>query len=253
MGFCTINDNIEIHYQWINEKASGTPLVFLHEALGSIGQWKDFPEKLCTALNRKGLVYERQGHGLSSPFKEKRKSNFLYKYAIEELPAVLRALEIDEPVDLFGHSDGATIALLFAAYFPLQTNRVLSEAAHVFVEKETVDGVKPAKVLFETTDFKQKLAKYHPNDVESMFYAWHDIWTAPDFQDWNIEEELKKIKAEVLAIQGDQDEYGTLAQLDSILEHTGGECTIEVVKGCKHIPHLQQKQKTLDLAIPFFI
>jgi len=239
-----------IHYEWILPNSSkSTPIVFLHEALGSIGQWKSFPFELCQTLSTTGVVYERQGHGRSSSFTNERTPSYLHDYALKELPEFLDRLEIFEPVHLVGHSDGGSIALIFAAHFPERVSRVVTLAAHAFVESETIEGVKAAAPMYE--EIKPKLTRYHPNDVDALFFAWQNIWLSEEFQDWNIEQEVSNIEAQSLIVQGDHDEYGTLDQVNRLKDAIGDSATIKVIENCRHIPHLQQPTATQDVILQF--
>ncbi len=243
--------DVSIHYEWINPtcKENGI-LVFIHEALGSIGQWKEFPSSLCNATGLAGLVYERQGHGNSQGFTEIRRTNYLHDYAIIELPAVLEALHIHCPVTLVGHSDGGSIALLFASAFPQRVNGLISMAAHVFVEKETLEGIQPAVDIYEPV-IREKLKKYHPNEVDELFFAWANTWQSEAFRKWNITKELEKVNCPVLALQGDTDEYGTSAQLEAIKESCSGKVQTMLIQNCRHIPFLQQPEVTLETISEF--
>jgi pimeloyl-ACP methyl ester carboxylesterase len=244
MPFANCN-GISIHYSWVNPSLDTAPIVFLHEALGSIGQWKGFPQELCDALQCKGLVYERQGHGHSDAFSTQREADYMHRYALNELPALLTALNIDK-VHLFGHSDGGSIALIFAATFPKICLSVVSEAAHVVVEDETIGGIAPAVEAYTRTSFREKLRNYHGSKTDALFEAWSKTWQSNFFRDWNIINELPNIQCPVLALQGDADEYGTPLQLELIQKHTTGRTELELIANCKHIPHLQQKDKVME-------
>ena len=244
MPFATCN-GVSIHYRWVNPTLATPPIVFLHEALGSIGQWKDFPQELCDALQCRGLVYERQGHGHSDALSTQREADYMHRYALDELPALLEALKLDK-VHLFGHSDGGSIALIFAATFPKICLSVVSEAAHVIVEDETIAGIAPAVEAYANTSFREKLHNYHGSKTDALFDAWNKTWQSDFFSDWNILNELGSITCPVLALQGDADEYGTPLQLELIRKHSSGRTEIELIANCKHIPHLQQKSVVID-------
>lgn len=252
MPFAVLSNGVKLHYQVVNEGGSEGTIIFLHEALGSIGQWKDFPKILCKQTNLRGIVYERQGYGKSSAETEQRKVDYLHRYALQELPQFLEALELSEPIHLFGHSDGGSIALIFGAAYPAQVQSIITEAAHVFVEKETLEGIAPALEAFQTTDFKKKLSKYHGDQTESVFYGWYNTWNLPDFKKWNIEGLLSKVTAPTLIIQGEKDEYGTLAQVDAIETKLGSEYTQRIIlDGVGHVPHLKEKEQTLRASVDF--
>lgn len=222
-------------------------LLFLHEALGSIPQWKAFPQELCDALQLNGIVYERQGHGNSSPLTELRNETYLHNYAHQELPMLLETiLSPDKKVILVGHSDGASIALLFTSHYPKKVIGVVSMAAHVIVEEVTLHGIAPAVKAFENKKL-EGLRKYHGEKTEDLFYAWANTWNLPSFRDWNICTELKTINCPVLAIQGENDQYGTEKQLLLIQEHIPLKTTLNLIKHCGHHPHLEQTNFVIDL------
>jgi pimeloyl-ACP methyl ester carboxylesterase len=231
--------------------AHGIRLVFLHEGLGSISQWRDFPAELCLACDLPGLVYERWGFGHSEPLTEPRPSDYLHYEAWESLPEVLEHCGCAEAPVLIGHSDGGTIALLFAAAYPDRVKAVITEAAHVFVEEVTLVGIRAAKHAYETTDLPQRLARHHGANTEAMFRGWCDTWLRPDFRHWNIEAELSKISCPVLAIQGQQDEYGTPAQVQAIAAGVSGPVQTLLIRNCGHIPHDEARQTVLTASADF--
>lgn len=229
--------------------ATGRPvLVFLHEGLGSIGMWRDFPDALCAATGCPGLVYDRPGHGASSAVAAPRGPGFFLEEAVTVLPALLAACNIDDAL-LVGHSDGGTIALLHAGRFPVRG--LILEAAHVFVEQICLDGVAAARIAWRDTDFPLRLARHHGDNTGAMFHAWADMWSADWFRDWNLEPELPKVTCPVLALQGDADEYGTVAQLDAIAAGVSGAVETVLVPGSGHSPHLQAREDVLSLMAEF--
>lgn len=215
-------------------------LVFLHEALGSIGQWKSFPQQLCKAMQLNGIVYERRGHGQSSSLTEKRTNRYLHEYAWDELPELLDViLPKEKQIILIGHSDGASIALLFAARFPQRVKAVVSMAAHVIVEDVTLKGITPAVKAYEEGKLAG-LQKYHGEKTEELFYAWAHTWNLPEFRDWNICKDIESIACPVLALQGINDQYGTELQLDLIESSTpNAEVTKVLLHKCGHHPQLE--------------
>jgi pimeloyl-ACP methyl ester carboxylesterase len=227
------------------QHAGGPPLVFLHEGLGCIAMWKDFPARLCERLGLEGIVYDRWGHGLAEPLDRPRTVRYLHDEAQIFLPALLRELGIGRAI-LVGHSDGGTIALLFAAAFPALTAAVVAEAAHVFVEEITLAGIRAAVEAYATTNLPQRLARYHGAKTESIFRAWHECWLSPAFRDWNIEAELARIVCPTLVLQGEADEYGTPAQVTAIAKGVTGPAETALLPGCAHIPHLQAAEAVLD-------
>lgn len=228
----------------------GPPVVFLHEGLGSIALWKDFPAVLCRRLRLPGIAYDRQGHGRSAPLDRPRDARYLHEEAELVLPAVLDALGVPRAV-LFGHSDGATIALLFAAAHPARVAAMISEAAHLFVEEETLAGIRAAVEAYATTDLPRRLARYHGDKTEALFRAWSGTWLSPAFRDWRVEAEVARVTAPVLAIQGAEDEYGTPAQVEAIKRLAKGPVETALLPGCAHVPHHQARDKVLDLAAGF--
>ncbi len=189
-------------------------LVFLHDALGSVEQWKQFPEKLAHACVCNAVIIERQGSGQSSPFTEKRNTDFLHHQAYEVLPKLLEKLHIKNPI-LIGHSDGGSIALLYASKFEVKA--VVSIAAHVFLEQITLEGIRES---MKHKDFlKLKLSKYHGEKTDALIHAWADTWLSDEFTDFNIEKELTNITTPTLVIQSEDDNYGTLRQVDSIFNN----------------------------------
>ena len=232
------------------EQAASTCLVFLHEGLGCVEMWKTFPERLCEATGLPGLIYDRQGHGRSSPLTETRTPEYQHEEALDFLPQVLRRLNIQRPV-LIGHSDGGTIALIFAARFPDWPVCVVTEAAHVFVEEVTVQGIRQAKQAFETTNLPDKLAKYHGDKTRDIFSAWADTWLDPKYHSWNIESELPSIRCPLLVIQGEKDEYGSLEQVESIVDNSSGPAEPLIIPGRGHIPHLEAEDEVIEGVVGF--
>lgn len=220
-------------------------LVFLHEGLGSIPQWKDFPHELATRSGLPFLIYDRLGHGRSDPLTFPRASDFMQQQA-SELQLILRTLELSNPLVLIGHSDGGSIALLYAARYPQNVKGAITEAAHVMVEDVTRAGLERAVAAYESGSLRKGLEKYHGSNTDTMFHGWADTWRSPQFQSWDIRQTLHDIKAPVLAIQGSEDEYGTPQQLHEISRHCGAHCELFLVPGCRHIPHLQARQPVVD-------
>ena len=223
-------------------------LVFLHEGLGSVALWRDFPERLARATGRRALVYSRAGHGNSPVPDTPRTPRFMHDEALEVLPELLATHGIEKPV-LVGHSDGGSIALIHASRHPV--TKLVLLAPHVFVEDLSVASIAEARETFETTDLRDRMARYHRNP-EATFRLWNDIWLAPEFRDWNIEDVLPAITAPVLAIQGEHDQYGTLAQIDAIEAGVAGEFE-RVVLDARHAPQLEAPEETLNAAAEFIL
>ncbi|MGO9139032.1 MAG: alpha/beta fold hydrolase [Syntrophales bacterium] len=225
-------------------------LVFLHEGLGSIGQWRDFPEKICVATGCPALVYDRWGHGDSDPLTKSRRPDYLHDEALLSLPEVLRQCAIDKPI-LIGHSDGGSIAIIYAGTYPQKVAGIITEAAHVFVEDVTVKGIQRAFEIYESTDLRTRLVRFHGSNTDLMFRGWADIWLSPEFRDWNIESYLAYITCPLLAIQGKDDEYGTPAQVDSIVGKVLGPARGSLIDNCGHIPHVQATEDVFAEMVNF--
>jgi pimeloyl-ACP methyl ester carboxylesterase len=218
-------------------------LVMLHEGLGSAAMWKDFPDRLADATGCRVIVYSRRGYGASSSLGEERTPNYMHEEARYWLPLVLDRLDVRRPV-LFGHSDGASIALIHAAEPAARVAGVVGLAPHVKVEPLTIASIAQAKIAYETTNLRGRLASYH-SDVDSVFWSWNRIWLSPAFRRWNIEALLPAIRAPVLAIQGRDDEYGTLEQIESI-RRALPETELLVLNQCRHSPHRDQPSAVLQ-------
>jgi pimeloyl-ACP methyl ester carboxylesterase len=234
-----------LSYEWIEGDGRTRPtLVFLHEGLGSIRQWRDFPVKVVAATGCRALVYDRYGYGQSDVLEEPRRSvRFMHDEALVSLPELRRKLGIDDPI-LVGHSDGASIALIHAGAGHAARG-VAVMAPHVFIEPICIESIKKAANSFETTDLPARLERYHRN-ARKTFYGWAEVWLDPDFERWDIREEyLPNIPAPVLAIQGENDEYGTMAQLDEIAARVAGPCELLKLEDCGHSPFRDQPEKTL--------
>jgi pimeloyl-ACP methyl ester carboxylesterase len=225
-------------------------LVFLHDSLGSIDTWRDFPAALAKRTGLRAVIYDRQGYGRSAPFAgEPRTSDYLAREA-RVLFALLDELEIGKAI-LFGHSDGGSIALIAASERPERIAGVVTEGAHVFVEEETLDGIRAAKAAFETTDLARRLARYHGDKVPAIASAWIDTWLSPAYRSWNIESYLPGARCPALIIQGERDEYGTLAQVDAITRRFGGPARSLVIPDIGHTPHREARDAVLDEAADF--
>jgi len=237
-------------YEWLEGDAAKPALIFLHEGLGSIRQWRDFPARVAEATGRRALVYDRYGYGQSDILEEKRrKVTFMHDEAHGALPQLLAKLDIENPI-LVGHSDGASIALIHAGS-GAKVRGVAVMAPHVFIEKICLDSIVKAKRTFETTDLPERLGRYH-RDVRKTFYGWADVWLDPDFERWDIRDDyLPKVTSPVLAIQGYDDEYGTMAQLDEIERCVKGPCELVKLEKCGHSPFRDQPEKVLGVLMKF--
>jgi pimeloyl-ACP methyl ester carboxylesterase len=240
-----------IAYEWIGERAPGKPvLVFLHEGLGSIRQWRDFPAKLAAASGCPALVYDRYGYGQSDLLQEPRRTvRFMHDEALVAFPKVLSDLKVENPI-LIGHSDGASIALIYAGAGH-QVRGIVAMAPHVFIEPICLESIRNAVESFESTDLASRLGRYH-RDARKTFYGWADVWLDPEFKAWDIRGDyLPSIRCPVLAIQGRDDEYGTMAQLDEIARRVKGPCELLKLEDCGHAPFRDQPEKTLASVTTF--
>ena len=227
---------------------ANTTVVMLHEGLGSVAMWKDFPERVAEATSSGVLVYSRYGHGKSERLAEKRSVDFMHHEAKVVLPELLRQFEIERPI-LLGHSDGASIALIYAGTWPAQVRALILEAPHVFVEDLGIRSIAAIRKLYESSALPQRLARYHDH-ADETFRGWNDIWLDPQFRDWNIEEYLAAISCPTLVIQGEDDEYGTLAQVEAIQRRVPATQSL-ILPHCGHSPHRDQPSLTLDAISKF--
>ena len=218
-------------------------LVFLHEGLGSISHWKSFPAKVAASTGCPVLVYSRYGSGNSDPLEKPHAVSYMHDEALKSMPELLAQLKIEAPI-LIGHSDGASIALIYAAVHDRVRGLVLL-APHVFVEDLSINSIAEAKHKFETTNLCEKLARHH-RDPARTFWGWNNIWLHPDFRRWNIEEYLPRINCPVLAIQGFEDQYGTMAQVEAIARQSAGPVQILRLHDCRHSAHRDQPEAVLD-------
>lgn len=234
-----------------NAVTDAPTIVFLHEALGTIRMWRDFPAKLAKATGCPVLIYERRGHGRSDPHEiVPRPIDFHNEETDRFLDGLIRDQKLHRPI-LFGHSDGATLALKYAARFPDVPRAVISLAAHVNVEDITLAGIEEAAKLYETTDWKTRLERHHFDRTDTVFRAWVDTWRQPAFRDWQMIDELPAITCPLLVIQGKTDQFGSDRQVELICQHTGGAATPLILPDCGHIPHLEQPDAVLNTSLDF--
>jgi len=242
---------IHLEYEWVGvPRSAAPPVVFLHEGLGSISMWKDFPRELCAAHGLSGFVFSRYGYGNSTPKPrdEHWPVDFMAQQANEVLPALFAAVDIERP-RLFGHSDGATIALLYAARHPAAG--VVAVAPHLFVEEISIRSIELARDAFESSDLRSRLARHHA-DPDSAFRGWNDAWLSPEFRSWNIEADVASITCPVLAVQGEDDEYGTLEQIRALARRVP-QSELLVLPECGHSPHRDQPQRLIRDTGAFFL
>jgi pimeloyl-ACP methyl ester carboxylesterase len=228
-------DDAELEAQWIGAPSRGPALVFLHEGLGSITQWRDTPAAIAEAAGLPALVYARRGYGQSTAVAVPRPLSYMHDEAAM-LPAVLAAAEIDGgDAILVGHSDGASIAIIAAGIGAVAPRALVLIAPHVFVEDLAVESIARAAEAYLTGDLRARLARHHA-DVDGAFWGWNRAWLDPGFRAWNLTAFLPAITCPVLVVQGERDEYGTLAQVDAIARGVRGEIEVEVVPGAGHAP-----------------
>jgi len=224
------------------------PVVVLHEALGSVSHWRDFPQRLADACGAEAIVYSRLGHGRSSRREGPYGAGYLEEEALDWLPALLESLRVARPV-LFGHSDGASIALIAAARWSEPPAGLVALAPHVMVEDEGLTGIRRAMAAYDTTDFAERLARHH-DDAPGVFRRWHEAWLDPARRGWTIEDLLPRIACPVLAVQGEQDEYATMEQVQRIAR-AAKDVEVLAVAGCRHSPHRDQPEAVLRAAAAF--
>lgn len=250
-----------LEYRWIGPPPDEAPtIVFLHEGLGSVSMWRDFPDRVASVTGCGALVYSRMGYGASDPMRVPRSVRFMHQEALDVLPAVVRHFGLEEVV-LFGHSDGASIAVIYAGSRPGEApgregtpaagaslRGLVLEAPHVFVEPVCVESIARIAQAYGTTRLRERLARYHGENTDSMFRTWTDVWLRPEFRQWNIEEYLPMIGCPVLVVQGEDDEYGTLRQVEAVRAQVGGPSRSLVLAHCGHSPHSDQPDAVLEAA-----
>lgn len=245
---------LQIEYAFVGRADADVPwLVILHEGLGSHAMWRNFPQQLCQACGARGLVYSRPGYGRSTPrpADEHWAPDFMHRQAREVLPALLDALGAPSRYHLFGHSDGASIALIHAASFPDRVASTTVLAPHILVEPVSIASIEVARTAYQDGELRQKLARYH-DDADSAFWGWNDIWLAPAFRDWTLHDLLPAIRCPVLAVQGNDDQYGTMAQVDGIADALApGQCRLLKLDHCGHSPHRDQPDAVIHATRQF--
>ena len=240
-----------LEYIYIPGEKDLPTLVMLHEGLGSISTWKEFPKQISNTIHNPILLYSRHGYGSSSFIKQRFCSSYMHDEALKVLPALISRLKLNRII-LYGHSDGASIAAIFAGSKPTTIiEAVILEAPHVFVEEISIEGIEMAKLAFENGKLKRGLKKHH-DDPDRTFKNWSEAWLEPTFLNWNIRDYVKNISAPVLLIQGENDAYGSLKQLDAIESDLKVECSRLVLGGTGHSPHKEQTERVLH-ALKIFI
>ncbi len=250
-AYLKLGPNRTLYYEYLDQAPDRPVLVFLHEGLGCIQMWKGFCRSLCRLTRCSGLMYDRLGYGRSSSLVSPRTTGYLHEYALEELPVLLDTLIPGRPYILIGHSDGGSISLIHAAQNPAHLTGIITEAAHVFVEEITLEGIKNATVAYKKGKLKG-LAAYHGEKTDLLFRAWSDTWLSDAFKSWNIESLLADIKTPLLVIQGEDDQYGTQDQVTAITSQTAGPARPCMIPDCGHAPHADQPE-AVALAMNEFI
>lgn len=225
-------------------------LVFLHDSLGCIELWRQFPQKLGELTTCNVLVYDRLGYGRSGPFASPERNSDYMETEADRLSEILEKCSVDEAI-LFGHSDGGSIALIAAAKYPSRILGIITEGAHIFVEDITLQGIREAAHSYRTTDLKSRLEKYHGENTEQLFWAWASTWVKEEFRNWNIEHFLPLIKCPSLIIQGDKDQYGTELQVDRIVSQVSGKAIKLFLPGIDHTPHKTAPDNILSVSAAF--
>lgn len=237
---------------WYGPSPDDAPtLIFLHEGVGCVGMWHDFPAKVAEATGLGVLVYSRQGYGRSDTCNLPFPLTFMHHEGLDVLPELITAAGICEHI-LIGHSDGASISLIYAGGTQAENLRgVIVEAPHVFCEDKTVRHIREAKTNYEQGDLRNRLREYHGDNVDCAFYGWNSAWLDPDFEKWNIEEYLPGMKVPVLSIQGAEDEYGTLEHARRIEAKAGAGARTLVLPHCGHSPHKDRSEASLRAMVDF--
>lgn len=251
-GFVDIND-YSYHYRIIGTIDKKQPfIIFLHEGLGSIPQWRDFPGQLCKATGMPGLLYERHGYGRSSPPWKYRSEDFLHREAFTILPALLEKLNLTAPHFVFGHSDGATIALLYASQKPENLKALVAVAPHVFLEEQSVRGIARTKEAYLKGTLKKGLDKYHAPHTDNVVLSWTNYWLDPANRGWDMRPLLKNITVPVLFIQGEKDMFGTLQQGREIQRRVNSRFESLIIEDGGHTPHFQNQDRVISATYAFF-
>lgn len=242
---------VRLEYLWLGPTPEQTPtLVFLHEGLGCVSLWRDFPEQLVRRTGYGALVYSRAGYGRSDPAPLPRPINFMHDEA-SILVEILNQTGIHESI-LIGHSDGASIALIYASHSnAVQPRGLILEAPHVFTEPTGLESIAKIAEVYRTADLRERLARHHGTNTDIAFWGWNKVWLDPDFRSWNIETVLPAITAPILVIQGEQDEYGTWQQVEAIEKQTHGPVEVLALPKCGHAPHREQTDFVLQAMTSF--
>ena len=253
MGFLDAAGGRVEYARWGAGEAGASALILLHEGLGCVGMWRDWPAELARAAGREVLAYTRFGYGGSSPARLPRPIDFMTREARDVLPEVLEQAGIgaEAPPVLVGHSDGGTIALLCAAAGEVALRGVVTLAAHAFNEPHCIAGIEAAREAFRAGGLRGRLARYHGAGTDDAFRGWCDAWLSPAFEHWTVEDELARVKAPLLVVQGRDDPYGTLRQVETIAGRVNGPCDTLVLDDCGHSPHRDRPAATTAAIVRF--
>jgi pimeloyl-ACP methyl ester carboxylesterase len=254
-GYLSIRGH-QIYYERINPDlflTHKTPIVFLHEGLGSITQWHKFPKQLCDACNLPGIVYDRFGYGKSDEWPEMISVDFLLDEARFALPQLLDQLVPDKKAFLFGHSDGATISLAAAAFYPERIKALVSEAPHVLLEDISIQGIKDTVKAFKNGWLQNSLLKHHGNRAEKLVSIWTQRWLSPQGKAWSMVHLLPQINCPLLFIQGEGDHFGSLKQWELIRKNSSGNKELLLLEKTGHHPHLERKNLVIEHCTEFFL
>lgn len=255
MQYLTVGSH-QLEYAWYGPNPDEAPtLVFLHEGLGSLAMWRDFPERVIAATGLGALVYSRAGYGDSDPIDLPRPVRFMHDEALISLPQVLKAAGVREAI-LLGHSDGGSIALIHAGsegatHQEVTLRGLILEAPHVFVEDVGLVSIRAIAEKYRNGQLRDRLQRYHGRNVDGTFWGWNQVWLDPAFRAWNIEEYLPQIRVPVLVIQGANDEYGTILQVKAIQDLCRAPVSTILLKDCGHSPHVDQPELTMDAICRF--
>jgi pimeloyl-ACP methyl ester carboxylesterase len=240
----------EISIERIGNAPNKPTIIFLHDSLGCIELWRDFPRQLGELTDCNVLIYDRLGYGNSGPLPYSKRGLDYIELEADILNELLDHWKIDQAI-LFGHSDGGSIALITAGKYPQKISGIITEGAHIFVEDITIQGINDAIKLYQTTNLKTKLEKYHDDKTDDMFWAWASTWTTNEFRYWNIESFLPQVVCPSLIIQGAADEYGRVKQVEQITVQTNGTSIPLIIPEVKHTPHKEVPQLILEKSTEF--
>lgn len=252
-----VGDDVTLHVRHLVHDGSAEStaarrptLVFLHDSLGCIELWRDFPQRMAEATGCDALVYDRRGYGRSSPFPPEPRSVHYLEHDARVLHLLLDRSGVGEAI-YFGHSDGGSIALVAAAMHPARVRALVTEGAHVFVEEITLAGIRDTQEQLRTTNLRDRLMRYHGDKTDGVTSAWIDTWLDPEFRSLSLESYLPRITAPLLAMQGEADEFGSEAQVEAIVRGTGGAAEPLMIAGVGHSPHKDAAELVLEKTVDF--